>query len=85
MYDPQLMWDFIDGVQSCAKKLRIANSSSANTFKKTCTPQLESWVQQHVHELSFFETMQLTSKKEDDHGIIRKTEVIRNGIGLEIR
>jgi hypothetical protein len=68
IYDPQRMWDFIDGVQSCAKLLGLEGARKVKAYRRSCTPELMEWTRTHAASIDPAETLQV-SKQVVRYGI----------------
>jgi len=85
IYDPQYMWDFIDGVQSCAKAKRLPGTRGLKVFRKTCTDELSRWVDANRSRIAPAEQLALELEIEEERdGLMRRrmARMVRSGIFL---
>ncbi len=89
IYDPQRMWDFIDGVQSCAQRLGWSPRDRSGTFRRSCTPELLEWVEANAHQIHADEELVIESEalgvRQGGSGSAdkRSFRVVRHGISLD--
>jgi hypothetical protein len=85
IYDPQLMWDFIDGVQSCARKLGLEGAAGVKAYRKTCTPEILEWTRAHASSIAPNEELVLSAKVAEERNgrtVWRNEKVVRHGVAF---
>lgn len=62
IYEPELMWNFITGVQACES---TAGNTQATTATSLCTPELMDWMHSQKSAVKASEVSAITSETEE--------------------